>query len=137
MKLRGKFLLLGTSIVIMSLFIGYYLLPKEKIESKGYLQHNLTVSFGNRVESRIVALPNGSTVFDLLNKSYSMKYKEYGNMGKMILAIDGVEQNSTHSWIYYVNGKFADRASDKYPLIQDSKVEWYFMKNEDIMSIFS
>jgi len=121
----------------MSLFIGYYLLPKEKIESKGYLQHNLTVSFGNRVESRIVALPNGSTVFDLLNKSYSMKYKEYGNMGKMILAIDGVEQNSTHSWIYYVNGKFADRASDKYPLIQDSKVEWYFMKNEDIMSIFS
>ena len=65
-----------------------------------------------------------------------MKYKEYGKIGKMILAIDGVEQNTTHSWIYYVNKKFGDRAADKYFLINNSTVEWFYMENEEIMKLF-
>jgi len=124
-------------VIISSLLIGFYLSHERKVELENLLYHSLIVDFGNRVEKKIVTTENGSTVFDVLNKTYEFEWKEYGELGKMILSINGMKQNSTHSWIYYVNGILADKAADKYVLTTNSTIEWFFLKNEDIMKLFS
>jgi hypothetical protein len=71
-------------------------------------------------------IDNGSTVFDVLNDSFDIEFKEYSGLGKLVTGIDGVQQNSTHYWLYYVNNEFAQVAADKYILDKDSSILFKF-----------
>ncbi|MBI2578893.1 MAG: DUF4430 domain-containing protein [Candidatus Aenigmarchaeota archaeon] len=77
---------------------------------------------GSSNATGIATINNGSTVFDALNSSFAVEYKEFAGLGKLVTSINGFEQNSTHYWFYYVNEKFGDAAADKYMLYNDSSV---------------
>ncbi|MCD6402976.1 MAG: DUF4430 domain-containing protein [Candidatus Aenigmarchaeota archaeon] len=95
------------------------------------------MNFGSHKASTLIKTENVSTVFDVLSSVYTIKYKDYGDMGIFLTSINNVSQNSSHSWIYFVNGKLADKAADKYILFRNSTIEWKYMKNNDIMKLFS
>lgn len=82
----------------------------------------MTIDFGPNMKSRLIMLSNGSSVFDVLNESTIVEFKEFAGLGKMITAIDHTSQNSTHYWFYYVGDKFAQVAADKYILYENSSV---------------
>jgi len=96
----------------------------------------MTIDFGSSAKSKMLMVDNGTSVFDALNSSSTVNYKEFAGMGKMIIAIDSVPQNNTHYWIYFVNGNFAGVAADKFVLTKDSTVEFLFIKSDIAMSYF-
>lgn len=87
----------------------------------------MTIDFGtSNASSMTLTASNGTSVFNLLNASYNVSYKEYGDLGTLVTGIDGVEQNSTFHWFYYVNGNFAQVGADKYILYNNSNVLFKF-----------
>jgi hypothetical protein len=53
-------------------------------------------------------------------------------MGKIIIGINGIEQNSTHYWFYYVDDKFAEDSVDKHGLYNDSSVFFKLATMDDV-----
>jgi galactose-1-phosphate uridylyltransferase len=74
----------------------------------------------------MIKMNNGSTVFDTLNSSFSVTFKEFAGMGKLITGINGFDQNSTYYWFYYVDNEFAQLAADKFSLHKNSSVLFEF-----------
>jgi len=96
----------------------------------------MTVDFGSSAKSKILTVSNGTSVFDALNVSFSVEHKEFVGMGKMIIGIDSVTQNSTHYWLYFVDGRIAGVAADKFILTKDSSVELKFLRSDIALSYF-
>ena len=96
----------------------------------------MTIDFGPSVKSRMLMVDNGTTVFNVLNSSFSVDYKEFAGMGVMVTAIDSVAQNTTHYWLYFVDGRIAGVATDKFILQKDSAVEFKFLKSDIALSYF-
>lgn len=75
---------------------------------------------------------NAATVFDALdqitkNNNIPLSVKEY-SFGKMVESI-GNETNSTdNAWIFYVNGKSADKGADQFKLSDGDIIEWKYTK---------
>ena len=87
----------------------------------------MTIDSGtSNASSKMIEMNNGSTVFDALNSTFIIEFKEFAGLGKLITGIDGAEQNSTHHWFYYVDDKFAQSAADKHKLYKDSAVMFKF-----------
>ena len=86
-----------------------------------------TAVFGpSNATSRTVAVVNGSSAFYAMDEAFEMEYEEFAGLGKMVVAIDGVRQNSTHHWFYSVDGRFGAVASDRHALYADSRVLFNF-----------
>ena len=87
----------------------------------------MTIEFGmSNASSKMMTVNNGTVVFDVLNSTNSVGYKEYAGLGMFITGINGVNQNSTHYWFFYVNGDLAKVSSDKRALHDDSDVLFKF-----------
>ncbi len=96
-----------------------------KIEAK--------IDFGTSEKTKIVDVQNGTTVFDVLNSTATVEYKEYAGTGKMITSVDGVAQNSSYSWMYFVDDKLAPVSADKYAFTKDSSFIFKYMSNEEAL----
>ncbi len=72
-----------------------------------------------------VELQANSTVFDAVNKSFEINYTEY-EFGYFATSIDGLSQNQTHSWLYYVNGEPAEKAIDNYYLSEGDNITFSY-----------
>jgi hypothetical protein len=110
-------------------FTSKELLGKIKVEAK--------IDFGTSEKTKTVDVQNGTTVFDVLNSVATVEYKEYAGTGKMITSIDGFSQNSSYSWMYFVDDKLASMAADKYALTKDSSFTFKYMLNEEALKYFS
>lgn len=66
-----------------------------------------------------------STVFDALNQTYSVEHTEY-DFGYFVTSIDGLQQNDTHSWLYYVNNESATTAVNNYMLEDGDNVTFQY-----------
>lgn len=86
---------------------------------------SLYVNYGNgTVDSRIgFSLDNNRTsVFDAVDKYYNIEYKKYGpNQDTFYVAsINGITEDATHGWEFWVNNKYIWIASNLYALENNS-----------------
>jgi len=72
-----------------------------------------------------INVPVNSTVFDAVNQTYSVDYTEY-DFGYFVTSIDGLAQNETHSWLYYVNNESATTAVNNYVLDSGDNVTFRY-----------
>jgi hypothetical protein len=66
----------------------------------------------------------------LLQANLTVKINTNYQYGIFIEAINGIEQNATHSWLYYIDGEEGTIAADKCDLRSNgaSQVFWGFQK---------
>lgn len=75
---------------------------------------------------------SAKTAFEALEKAaqfqnIDIKTKQY-DFGIFVEAINDKENTSEKSWLYYVNGKIADKAADKYEIQDGDIIEWRYEK---------
>jgi hypothetical protein len=70
---------------------------------------------------------DGKTALELLEASHAVE-KKTSSVGSFVEAIDGVKNQEGRFWLYYVNGKPPDVASDRYQTAAGDTVEWRFEK---------
>lgn len=82
----------------------------------------------NGTESSIFhfeATQDGQTPFSLLNEKAEIKYDQY-DFGVFVTSINGKASTNEYYWALYVNGEYAQEASDKIILNAGDQVEWKF-----------
>ncbi|MFB6174613.1 MAG: DUF4430 domain-containing protein [Candidatus Nanohalobium sp.] len=94
------------------------------------IQVNLTVDYGNSVDSKIVRVNNTSSAFHALNATYPVEYQE-SSFGLYITGINGVSSNKTHYWIYKVDGEAPKVGAGQYELTGGEKVTFSLMSSQE------
>ncbi len=65
------------------------------------------------------------SVFDLLDQKHDLEIKKSA-MGAFIIAIDSIKNSEGIFWVYSVNGKMGQMASDNYFTKPGDTVRWHF-----------
>lgn len=86
---------------------------------------SLTLEKPNETVNKQINVAVNSTVFDAVNKTYPIEYTEY-EFGYFVTSIDGLAQNDTHSWLYYVNNKSATTAVNNYVLNETADITFRY-----------
>ncbi len=75
--------------------------------------------------------PGGATVLDALLNVTTVEYQYSGSL-VLVTAINGIHNNASANlfWQYYVNGVFAQVASNIYHLGNNSVVEWRYQTSQ-------
>jgi len=95
------------------------------------------VNFGRgRIELREVKVEGKCTVLDATLKAYKAEYfpsdEASGHRGAVVIAIEGVKADLTHSWVFYVHDEklggwiFPDKTCDKVELHKGNVVCWRY-----------
>lgn len=82
-----------------------------------------------------LTVANNSSAFDVLNETHTVSY-ETGSYGYFITAIDGMQQNDTHSWIFLVNSDPPSVSADTYTVADGDNVTFRLMSNEASQDLF-
>lgn len=80
---------------------------------------------GENSTTQIARLPQGTSCLDALRSVARVKYKEYP-FGSYIYEVNGLPENTGNSgkyWQYYVDGKLATVAMDRFKMFSDAKLE--------------
>jgi len=90
----------------------------------------VTVSIFNGVKPQTYLNIQAKTAFEALTKivnqeQLSLQTKQY-DFGIFIEGVGGIENTKDKTWIYFVNGKSGEVASDKYDLKENDTVEWKY-----------
>lgn len=125
------------ALIVILAGIGIVLFQKQSIKSPQQSPPieniavpviELTIFDGEKTAtySSIVA----QTPYEALTKIASQEQipvqtKQY-DFGVFVEAIAGIENTKDKTWIYFVNGKSGEVASDKYVLKQNDTVEWKY-----------
>ena len=83
-------------------------------------------------ETKIEATVSAKTAFEALQNlarqnNLDLKTKQY-DFGVFVEGIGGVENTKEKAWLYFINGKSAEVAADKYELKAQDVVEWKYIK---------
>lgn len=85
------------------------------------LEVNLTLNYGDSVDSDVIPVVNGSTVFQALNRTQNVSYRE-SEYGYFITSINNVSGSSEQYWTYKVNNESAEVGAGQYSLTESSNV---------------
>ncbi|MDY6766423.1 MAG: DUF4430 domain-containing protein [Candidatus Nanohaloarchaea archaeon] len=96
----------------------------------------MTVDTPTGASTETVALAENATAFTALNASHTVTYREYTN-GYFITGIDGLQQNETHSWMYFVNGEVPSTAANRYVLAENDSITFRYMSNDAAADLVS
>jgi len=107
------------SLLILILAFNFACAPKEKAPPDSQLDSMLTVRYYGR---------EGKTVLELLEASHEVE-KKSSSLGSFVEGIDGIKNRSDRFWLYYVNGKKPEVASDRYLTTAKDTIEWRFEKS--------
>jgi hypothetical protein len=68
---------------------------------------------------------DGKTAMQLLEKKHKVETKDYGEMGKFVISIDGVKATDGENfWAFFVNGQMATEGASTYQTKTGDKIEW-------------
>jgi len=88
----------------------------------GAIEIDLTIDFGNGTVANYTGL-SATNVYNLTTKIFDVDAIWAGDR-VFINAIDGVSQDETHGWQYWVNGNYATVAANLYTLNDGDFVLW-------------
>ena len=109
-------------------------------QNAGEIKTDLAIDFGGgRIQNyNQIAMPEGSSVFDLLKKAaaennLALDYKDYGGeMGVFINSIDNIKNALAGDtfWQFWINGQYSQVGASSYKLKDGDKVEWRYIKGQ-------
>ncbi len=83
---------------------------------------------GNKVSDKIFAQTAYDAIVKLAKaKNIPIETKEY-KFGILVTKVGDKANSNDKSWIYFVNGKVAPVASDRFTVVAGDKVEWKYQK---------
>ncbi|MCL4382460.1 MAG: DUF4430 domain-containing protein [Patescibacteria group bacterium] len=102
--------------------------PQVKVEQPK-LQTQIVIE---NEETRKEATVSAKTALEALQnlakqENLDLKTKQY-DFGVFVEGIGGVENTKEKAWIYFINGKSAEVAADKYELKNGDIIEWKYIK---------
>ena len=85
-------------------------------------------------KSYAIRITVGENVFDMMRSletagDITFTSREYVGMGHMILSINGKASNGEMTWIFYINGKQAQKGVSSIIVSPEDMIEWKYEKS--------
>lgn len=98
----------------------------------------LTIDFGSGSEqvSEFITADEGMNALEVLKNNHDIEGQEYAGMGYFITGIDGVTQDSEHSWLFFVDGTPAQASADNVIVEEGMEIKFMYLSNDDAMGYF-
>lgn len=96
----------------------------------------LILNYNKNKDEYNLKIEEGRSVLDLLKlasekNNFSLKYQNYKGIGAFVEMINEIKNGQDNQyWQYTINGKYADKAADKWKLKNNDSVEWRFTKSQ-------
>jgi hypothetical protein len=110
------------ALVALLLLVGCVSAPQQQTSEQ--LSVTVIVNDGHSPVTKQITLANGSTAFEAFSKAAQLNYSVHPVYGTFITGVNGVEQNGTHFWQYYVDGELAPVGVDAFRITKDSTLEF-------------
>ncbi len=110
--------------------------PSEKQEAEQEMPimqpaSNVTLSVGNKTYESFI--PEGSTVLKMMQQlraeGLTFVGRDYPSLGMFVESINGKAAETGYVWIFYVNGKEAQRGISQTTLSAGDSIEWKYEKS--------
>ena len=70
----------------------------------------------------------GETAISLLKLYHKIETKDFGALGEMVTAIEGIKPAADEFWAFYVNGKSSTIGASAYETKDNDQIEWRLEK---------
>ena len=71
--------------------------------------NNQEVSTNPSLKITVTSNQDGLTVEQILDAMGVVEYQDFGNAGKFVKSINGVDSNNENYWTFYLNGKISHK----------------------------
>ena len=99
------------------------------------------VNFGRgKIEVREVKVEEGCTVLDATRKAFNIEFfssdEASGHEGAVVISIEGVKADLTHSWVFYVHDEnvggwyLPDKTCDKVVIHRGNAICWRYYNHK-------
>lgn len=110
------------ALLALLLLAGCVSEPQQQTSNQ--LAVTIIVNDGHSPVTKEITISNGSTALDAFSKAAQLNYTVHPVYGTFITGVNGVEQNGTHFWQYYVDGELAPVGVDAFKITKDSTLEF-------------
>lgn len=113
------------AIAFLLLFLSLGCVQETPQQQPETISVNVSIDDGSSVSSKAVELRQGSTALDAFRQAANLTLVQY-NVGAYVSCINGVCEDASRQlfWQYYVDGRLAPVAVDKFVLKKDSSVQF-------------
>ena len=94
----------------------------------------VNITSNNSTQTFYSTAKTGSTAFDALDKVAKVEATD-SEYGKFITSINGVSQNESNYWLFFVNNELASVGSSSYVLESGDEIEFRFMDSQEASAL--
>ncbi len=146
-KTIGKLLIvIGTLLALLGMFLLNSRNNKKTLNTQN-LSNNILINTTPKTETNIdkayleidnqkieTTIINGENIYTLMQQlqkegKLTFREKNYIGMGKFIEEINGLKNDGSKNWIYYVNNKKAEIGVSNYQLNSGDVISWKYESN--------
>lgn len=150
MKKQKNIILVVLFIALLIVAIGELILQKqpslnlkEVLDRSAIIPKSVSPTLAPAISSQVISIDFGDgkkisdevmaqTAFGALQKlasgkNYEIEFKEY-KYGLIVEKIGEKKNSAEFAWMYFVNGKAAQIAADRYVVYPGDKIEWKYEK---------
>ena len=103
-------------------------------ETRKEIEIKLIFDQENKLSSSSVPWKDQITAYDILTKfanenNIKIETEQY-DFGVLVKSINGFENSSEHTWIYFVNGESGQVSADNQTVEPGDQIEWKYIKPE-------
>lgn len=120
-----RLLLALIAIAALAIVLAIIMLP----QNSGQLPAGATVSFkatanGEAFLDSTAIVPKGTNAFDAMQEIADVEFQDFGAMGVMVEAINGVKPEQNEFWKLFVNGEESMSGISGITIEEDIAIEW-------------
>ncbi len=85
-----------------------------------------TESTKRKASYEFTATVSGQIALDLIQENATIETKDYGEAGKFVNSINGLEGNSNYYWAFYLNDKYAEQGASQTKLAKGDIIKFVY-----------
>lgn len=122
-RIKWQKIVLALIVVVLIVIAGVYFVKKQN--SKKATAQTIETPKNNNIS---YSGTDGKNALEILKEKHQVSSSS-SDFGAFVTAIDGTTNTSDTFWMFYINGKSASVASDKYVTKAGDQIEWKYEKS--------
>ena len=90
----------------------------------------LLIEANGEETSQSISVPKGTNALEAMKMLADVNYSTSA-FGAFVTSINGIANTSDSYWLFWIEGKFAEKAIDAYAINKDTVVIWRFLNAEE------
>lgn len=119
-----RLLLALIAIVALAIVFAIIVLPKNNSSPAGASISFKAIANGETILDSTAMVAMGTNAFDAMQEIANVEFQDFGAMGVMVEAINGVKPGQNEFWGLYVNGEQSMAGISGITIEADTAIEW-------------